>query len=89
MKNKMVKAYLARAEEIIGERTRDEIAHDDAVVVALNGGHPIQAALVAAAVKHPSEAIQWTPEDLADIAAHYDYLKEHAAILAALKRKGR
>ena len=87
MNNKMIKAYLARAEEIIGERTADQIAYDDAVVATLNQGYPIQVALAVAAAKHPREAIQWTPQNLEDIAAHYDYLKEHAALLDAIRRK--
>ena len=33
--DKMTKAYLDRASEIIGERTESEIFHDDAVVEAL------------------------------------------------------
>lgn len=89
MKNKMIKAYLARSEQIIGQRTPDEMAHDDAVVQALGQGHPIQAALAIAAAKHPKEALQWTPETLADIEAHYDYLREHAAILATIRQRQR
>lgn len=43
--DKMLKQYLDRAKEIIGERTASEIAHDNAVVDALNSGLPIEAAL--------------------------------------------
>ena len=89
MKTKIINAYLARAEQVIGKRTPEETAHDDAVVKALNEGYPIEVALAAAAAKHPTEAIQWTPETLADIATHYDYLKEHAAILNTMKQRGR
>jgi len=43
--DKMLKQYLDRTKEIIGERTAGEIAHDNAVVDALNPGLPIDAAL--------------------------------------------
>ena len=88
MNKKAIKAYLARTEQIIGSRTTGEIAHDDAVVKALEQGQTIKAALAAAAVQHPGEAIQWTPETLPDIAAHYAYLKEHAAIMKRIGKQG-
>jgi len=39
--DKTIKAYLNRAAEVIGDRTSSEIAHDDAVVEALNQGRTI------------------------------------------------
>ena len=84
MKENIVKAYLARAEEIIGKRTSAEIAHDDAVVAGLKLGLPIEAALANAAQKHPAEALSWDDRTIGDIAVHYDYLKEHAQILRKL-----
>jgi len=88
MKEKMIKAYLAQAEQIIGKRTPAEIAHDDAVVACLEMGLPIEAALANAAQKHPSETLSWDASNIGDIAAHYDYLKEHAQILRTIgKRK--
>jgi hypothetical protein len=90
MKNeKLIKEYLARAEEIIGERTPAEIAHDEVVVDSLNQGHPIEVALAAAAAKHPAEAIQWDDGNINDIAAHYDYLKEHARIMRKILKQKR
>ena len=85
MKDKMIKAYLAQAEQIIGKRTPTEIAHDDAVIAGLEMGLPIEAALSNAAQKHPSEALSWDASNIADIAAHFDYLKEHAQILRKLQ----
>jgi len=85
--DKMMKAYLDRSEEIIGKRTPSEIAHDNAVVESLNLGLPIEAALANAGQKHPGEAIQWDSENIDDIAAHYDYLKEHAAIMKNFQEK--
>ena len=87
MKNKMLAAYLARSREIIGDRTPAEIAYDDAVVGGLEMGLPIEAALVNAGQKHPGEALSWDADSLGDIAAHYDYLKEHAHIMRKLQGK--
>ena len=84
MKENLIKAYLARAEEIIGKRTPAEIAYDDDVVAGLKMGYPIEAALAKAAQKHPTEALSWDDTTIGDIAAHYDYLKEHAQILRTI-----
>jgi len=89
MKEKMIKAYLARAEQIIGKRTPEETAHDDAVVAGLEMGLPIEAALANAAQKHPAETLSWDNSNIGDIAAHYDYLKEHAQILRKLGNQKR
>ncbi len=85
----MLKQYLDRAKEIIGERTASEIAHDNAVVDALNSGLPIEAALSLAAKHHPNEALQWDSGNINDIAAHYDYLKQHEQIMKKLQMKNR
>ena len=84
--DKMLKQYLDRAEEIIGKRTASEIAHDNEVVDALHSGFPIEA-LSLAAQHHPSEALQWDSSNINDIAAHYDYLKDHEKIIARLQMK--
>jgi len=87
--DKMLKQYLDRAKEIIGERTASETAHDNAVVDALNSGLPIEAALSLAAKHHPNEALQWDSGNINDIAAHYDYLKQHEQIMKKLQMKNR
>lgn len=87
MNEEMLKAYLARAKEIIGERTPDEIAYDDAVVAGLEMGLPIEAALARAGHKHPTEALLWDADTIGDIAARYDYLKDHAYIMRKLRVK--
>ena len=87
--DKIIKAYLDRASEIIGERTKSEIFHDDAVVEALNQGRTIEEALSIAGKKHPSEAIKWDDGNIGDIAAHYDYLREHSNILKSLKKQNK
>jgi len=81
------KKYLDRAAEIIGDRTSSEIAHDDAVVEALNQGRTIKEALSIAGEKHPGEAIKWDNGNIGDIAAHYEYLKEHTRIMRMLRKQ--
>ncbi len=44
MTNKMIREYLKRAEQIIGERTPAEIAYDDEVISHLEKGYPTEAA---------------------------------------------
>ena len=87
MKNSLIKTHLKQAEQIIGARTPAEIAHDDEVVAGLQKGLPIEAALANAAQKHPSEALQGDADSIGDIAAHYDYLKEHARIMKMMQGK--
>lgn len=87
--DKAIEAYLNRAKEIIGHRTSAEAAYDDAVVGALNQGHAIEKALAIAGEKHPDEAVEWDNSTIADIAAHYEYLREHARIMKMLKRQGK
>lgn len=83
----MIEAYLKRAEQIIGKRTPSEIAHDNEVVAGLEMGLPIESALANAAQKHPAEGPSWDASKIRDIAAHYDYLKEHAQILQKLQKQ--
>ena len=85
--DKTIKAYLDRAAEIIGDRTPSEIADDDTVVEALNQGRTIKEALAIARDKHPGEAIKWDNGNIGDIAAHYDYLKEHTRIMRMLQKQ--
>ena len=86
MKDRIIKDYLARAEQLIGKRTPAEVAHDDAVVAGLEMGLPIEAALANAAQKHPAEALSWDAGNIGYVAAHYDYLKEHAQILRKIAK---
>ena len=57
------------------------------VVAGLEMGLPIEAALTNAAQKHPSEALSWDADSIGGIAAHFDYLKEHASILKMVQGK--
>ncbi len=83
-----IKSYLDRAAMIVGDRISNEIAHDDAVVEALNQGSTIEEALAIGAQRYPGEALQWDNGNIGDIAAHYDFLREHAKIMKLLKKQG-
>lgn len=85
--NLLMKNYMKQAERIIGKRTSEEIAHDDEVVAGLEMGLPIETALTNADEKHPSEALAWNSDNISDIAAHFDYLKEHAQIIRKMQSK--
>jgi len=84
--DKFLEAYLKRAQEVIGERSPEETAYDNEVIEALNQGRLISEALAIAAAKYPGEALQWDLDTINDIAAHYDYLKEHLAIVKKLQK---
>jgi len=79
--NKIVKAYLDNAAEIIGDRSPREKAYDDAVVNALGQGKTIKESLAIAGTQFPDEALQWSDDNIEEIAAHYDYLRNHSDIL--------
>ncbi len=79
-----INAYLQRAREIIGERSPGEIEYDNAVVANLSGGMSIRKAIAAANRQCPEEALKPEPEHWNDLAARYDYLREHKVILRKL-----
>ena len=82
-----INAYLQQAREIIGDRTQSEIAYDDSVVARLSRGKDIKRAIRAANQEHPQEALEPGPEHWADLAARYEYILEHKAILKTLGMK--
>ncbi len=83
--DKILEAYLDHAAEIIGHRSPGEKAHDDAVVDALRQGKSIKESLAIAAAKFPDEAIEWSGTNIDEIAAHYDYLRNHSDILKMIE----
>jgi len=83
--DKILKGYLDHAAEIIGHRSKSEIAYDDAVVEALRQGRSIKESLAAAGAKFPDEAIEWNDDNIDGIAAHYDYLRNHSDILRMIE----
>ena len=83
--DKILKAYLDHAAEVIGQRSPSEIAHDDAVVDALRQGHSIKESLAIAGAKFPDEAIEWNVGNIDDISAHYDYVRNYSDILRMIQ----
>jgi hypothetical protein len=87
----ILKQYIERANEIIGERTPDEEKYDREVIRWIRRGKSISKAVAKANEKYPSEALQVSSDNLADVQAHYEYLADHEAInekLDALKKIG-
>ena len=76
--------YLARAREILGDRTDTEIEYDDTIVAFLAKGMDIKSAVDAAKRKHPDEALKPDPAHWEDLAARYDYILKHKLILKKL-----
>jgi hypothetical protein len=58
--DKILKAYLDHAAEIIGHRSPSEIAHDDVVVEALRQGHSIKEALASPERSSPMKRLNGT-----------------------------
>ena len=84
MKTPPNNAYFQRAREIIGDRSQAEIDYDNAVVAYLRTGMDIKRAIAAANQKYPKEALRPNADDWADLAARYQYIKEHKDILKRL-----
>jgi hypothetical protein len=77
----LLSQYLQRSQEIIGDRTREEIRYDKEVLRWLRKGKKIQKAIQKANKKYPEEALEANRKTINDIAAHYDYLLEHENIM--------
>ena len=84
MNANLINAYLERAREIIGKRSREEIDYDDAVVANLSTGMDIKKSIANANQKYPSEALRPKAEHWDDLAARYQYITEHKAIITRL-----
>jgi hypothetical protein len=80
----ILKQYIARANEIIGERTPDEQKYDHEVIRWMRKGKSINKAIAKANEKYPTEALQVGDDTLAEVRAHYEYLAEHEAIMEKL-----
>jgi hypothetical protein len=83
--DKILKAYLDHAAEMIGHRSPSEIAYDNAVAEALRQDHSIKESLGIAGAKFPDEAIEWNDDNIGEISAHYDYLRNHSDILKMIE----
>ena len=77
----LINNYLARARDILGDRTDAEIEYDNTVVAFLAKGMVIQSAIDAANREHPDEALKVHPIHLEDLAARYDYISQHKLML--------
>jgi hypothetical protein len=82
----IVKQYLERAAEIIGDRTPGEERYDREVIRWLEKGKPIKKAIAKANEKYPAEALVAEEESLPDLRARYEYLLEHKRIMQGLKQ---
>jgi len=80
----ILKQYITRADEIIGERTPDEQKYDREVIRWMRRGKTTSKAIAKANEKYPAEALQVDNDNLADVQAHYKYLAEHEAIMEKL-----
>jgi len=76
--------YLARAREILGDRSAMEIEYDDTVVASLAKGMDIKSAVDAANREHPDEALKPDSAHWEDLAARYDYIIKHNLMLQKL-----
>ena len=81
MNTELINAYLDSARVIIGERARDEIAYDDAVIANLSAGMNIRKSITSANKEHPNEAIKSNADQLGKLKAHYQFLSELKAII--------
>lgn len=84
MKTPPNNAYLQRAREIIGDRSQAEIDYDNSVVAHLSAGMDIKSAIRAANQEYPEEALTPGADQWSDLAARYNYIMEHRAILKRL-----
>ena len=73
--------FLAYSNEIIGDRTPDEIHYDNEVLKWFKIGKNIRDAIFQANLAFPEEALLITDSDLEDLAAHYDFLLQNHLML--------
>ena len=83
--NGFIEQYMDRGSEIVGERTREEMAYDKVILRELRKDRSVRKALKTANKKYPKEALQYSDENIDDIAAHYDYLLNHEDIMKRVK----
>ena len=77
----LINQYLQRSQEIIGDRTREEVRYDKEVLRWLRKGKKIQKAIERANKKFPKEALNVNDRAINDVAAYYEYLLEHENIM--------
>ena len=77
----LLNQYLQRSQEIIGDRTREEMRYDKEVLRWLRKGKKIQKAIENDNKKNPKEALEIDDKTINDVAAHYEYILEHENIM--------
>jgi hypothetical protein len=82
--DRVLKMYLERAREVIGERTPEEVRYDNKIAAGLNAGKDIRSAVAEANRQFPDEALQPLPDQWEDVAARYDYIRQHNELLLKL-----
>ena len=83
----LIDQYLRRSQEIIGQRTQAEEQYDNEVIKWLNKGVNIRKAIKKANKKYPDEALKVDATNVDDIAAHYEYLRQHMEIMRKINTK--
>jgi hypothetical protein len=83
----LIDQYLRRSQEIIGSRTRAEERYDHEVTTWLNKGVTIRKAIKKANQKYPGEALKVDDTNVDEVAAHYEYLRQHMEIMRKINSK--
>jgi len=79
-----IQDYLDRANEIIGERTEEEVAYDNEVIKYLEKYGKIRKAVNKANKVYPKQALKYNDDNIGEIQSHYDYLLQHMQIIRKL-----
>jgi hypothetical protein len=77
----LIDQYLRNSQEIIGNRTQSEERYDNEVIKWLRKGVNIRRAIKKANKKYPDEALKVNEANVDDVAAHYEYLRQHLEIM--------
>jgi hypothetical protein len=80
----LTNAYLARAREILGDRTDTEIEYDNTGVAFLAKGMDLKSAVDTANREHPDEALKPDSAHWEDLVARFDYIIKHKLMLQKL-----
>jgi hypothetical protein len=80
----MIEQYLERANEIIGDRSKEEEKYDNEVVIWLRKQGKIRKALNKANQKYPDQALEYDDSNIDDLVSHYEYLMQHMDIVKKL-----
>lgn len=81
---KELQPYMERANDIIGERTKEEELYDNEVVVNLRKYGKIRKALNKANKKYPDEALKYDDSNITDLLDRYDYMVKHYDIVSRI-----